>query len=278
MAIPTILLLDNKESVRTTLARVFEHNGFEVVAVANVNDALRLIGSQKFDVLVSDLHMPHAGDGFTVISAMRRFNPQGVTLIFSGYPETNEAAVILMQADETLVSPLSVDRLVETIKMRLKQGTTRATRSVESLANILEQGAQSTIQDWFLRIELEPNIITVKLDFKERCAHLSPLLCDIVNRLRYATPLGAWALPSRAAAEHGVTRHKQRYSAAMLAEESRILQLSIFQTLQNNLHKLDVSLLLVGVMAIADELDSHLSQALSSFINESRPSVLPVAA
>jgi hypothetical protein len=44
-----------------------------------------------------------------------------------------------------------------------------------------------------------------------------------------------------------------------------MLQVSIFQTLQDNLHKLDFSLLLVGVMAIADEVDSQLSQTMASF-------------
>jgi hypothetical protein len=45
----------------------------------------------NFDVLLSDLHMPHAGDGFTVVSAMRHTHPKAVTLVLSGYPELDEA-------------------------------------------------------------------------------------------------------------------------------------------------------------------------------------------
>jgi hypothetical protein len=44
----------------------------------------------------------------------------------------------------------------------------------------------------------------------------------------------------------------------MLVEESRMLQVSIFQTLQNNLTSIDFSVLLIGVMTIADEVDSRL--------------------
>jgi electron transfer flavoprotein alpha/beta subunit len=58
------------------------------------------------------------------------------------------------------------------------------------------------------------------------------------------------------------------YSAAMLVEESRMLQVSIFQTLQNNLANIDFSLLLIGVMTIADEIDSQLGQAMASFTSE----------
>jgi hypothetical protein len=60
----------------------------------------------------------------------------------------------------------------------------------------------------------------------------------------------------------------------MLVEESRMLQVSIFQTLQNNLSTVDFSLLLVDVMAIADEVDSQLAQAMASYIAEVAPSPL----
>jgi len=47
-----------------------------------------------------------------------------------------------------------------------------------------------------------------------------------------------------------------------------MLQVSIFQTLQNNLHTVDFSLLLLAVMAIADEVDSQLAQAMTSYVAE----------
>jgi hypothetical protein len=56
----------------------------------------------------------------------------------------------------------------------------------------------------------------------------------------------------------------------MLVVESIILQVSIFHTLQNNLASIDFSLLLTGVMSIADEVDSQLSQAIKSFTEDLR--------
>ena len=47
-----------------------------------------------------------------------------------------------------------------------------------------------------------------------------------------------------------------------------MLQVSIFQTLQNSLQKVDFSSLLADVMVIADEVDSQLAQAMSSYIAE----------
>ena len=53
-----------------------------------------------------------------------------------------------------------------------------------------------------------------------------------------------------------------------VVEESRMLQVSIFETLQKNLASIDFSVLLNGVMTIADE-DSQLSQVTDSYIEES---------
>jgi hypothetical protein len=50
---------------------------------------------------------------------------------------------------------------------------------------------------------------------------------------------------------------------------SRMLQVSIFETSQKNLACFDFSILLNGVMTIADEVDSQLSQAMDSYMEES---------
>ena len=53
----------------------------------------------------------------------------------------------------------------------------------------------------------------------------------------------------------------------MIVEESRILQVSIFNTLQNNLDRVDFSKVLRDVITIADEVDSQLNQAVLSYID-----------
>jgi CheY-like chemotaxis protein len=278
LAIPKILLVDDDETIRETLSAILENSGFQVVVAANVNDALSLIGSQTFDVLLSDLHMPGPGDGLTVVSAMRHANPKALTLILSSYPAMKEAAeAILLQADDVLVKPMAVVMLVDLIRGRLKQRTIPA-RVISSVADILEEETQSTISDWLLRVELEPDIITVPLGHKDRTAHLRDLFIDLVCRLRYPLPLGTRALVSTAAAQHGLDRRRQGYTAAMMVEESRMLQVSIFQTLHNNLYRVNFSLVLVGVMAIADEVDSQLAQAMASYVSESKLDALPVVA
>jgi hypothetical protein len=61
----------------------------------------------------------------------------------------------------------------------------------------------------------------------------------------------------------------------MMVEESRMLQVCIFDTLQHNLATIDFSVVLIGVMTIADEIDSQLSQAMDGYIAESVEDALP---
>src|SRR6266481_8980391 len=91
---------------------------------------------------------------------------------------------------------------------------------------------------------------------------LSPT--HVVVRLRLDSGLAA--PDSIAARDHGDMRREQGYTVPMVVEESRILQVSIFRTLQRNLRSVDFSKVLLDVVTIADEVDSQLKQALISFI------------
>jgi CheY-like chemotaxis protein len=273
-----ILVVDDNEDMREVTSATLEEAGFEVTSAGGVNDALKLLAAQPFDILVTDLNMPLVGDGLTVVSAMRHFNPQAITLILSGFPEMEKAAAaILAQADGILVKPAGLTGLVNTIRDRMKKVSSPA-RSISTVATILEDEAQSTIQDWLSRVHAAPHLLTIKMDDRKRSAHLPQLFHDLVTRLRTPLPLGHQALPSPAAAEHGVLRREQGYTAAMMVEESRMLQVSIFQTLQSNLFRVNFSQVLESVMAIADEVDSQLAQAMSCYISESKVDALPTMA
>jgi DNA-binding response OmpR family regulator len=262
---PRILLVDDNEMVRTSLRAVLEINQFHVTPAANVGEALHLIDNEPFDVLLCDLHMPGAGDGFTVVSAMRHINPQAITLVFTGYPALKQAMdAILLQADEILVKPMAIDALVALIRQRLEKRGTRTLTNIERVAAILERDSQATIHNWLERVNKEEELTAVPLNKEQRTGHIPTLIQELVQRLRMPRKLGTKAV-SEAAVLHGTVRFAQGYTIPMIIEESRILQVSIFQTLQNNLTTVDFSLLLIDVMTIADEVDSQLKQTIISF-------------
>jgi CheY-like chemotaxis protein len=276
MASATILLVDDDEPLRHTLAAVLQEHGFRVTTAGGVPEALKLISAGSYDVLLSDLHMPGRGDGLTVVSAMRHANPNAVTMLFSAFPEMGAAAqAILLQTDQILVKPMNIPALIEAIEQRLAIGPSPS-RVIQSVATILEYSVQSTVDAWFERVGNDPKFTTIALSQEQRVGHLPIILIDLVNRLRSFNSLGTRELQSVAAEQHGRLRYRQGYSAAMMVEESRMLQVSIFETLQKNLASIDFSILLNGVMTIADEVDSQLSQAMDSYMAESLLEAAPV--
>jgi len=265
-----LLLVDDNDNVRAVYQEGLQANGFEVVAAASVNEALRLISTEKFDVLLSDLHMPDAGDGFTVVSAMRHAHPNAVTLVLSSYPALQEAmAAILLEPDEVLVKPVGLATIAETIQKKLSNPSAYRSMKKERVAEILERDAEPTIRDWMSKVERNEELSAVSLNYQERTGHLPLLLSDLVRRLRLAP--NAKLPNSTAAREHGIRRRKQGYTVAMAVEESRILQVSIFGTLQNNLRSVDFNSVLLDVMTIADEVDSQLKQAMLGFTENPAP-------
>jgi DNA-binding response OmpR family regulator len=268
-----VLLVDDDDAVRDMMTATLLHKGFEVVAAANVTEALKLITTEAFDVLITDLHMPNPGDGFTVVTAMRHSQPSALTLLVSGYPDVQSAmAAILLEADEIIVKPFEVGRLAELVQEKMLTRTPVVRVEKQRVAAILDRCIATVVVDWLARAKKSSELNHLSLSDDERTGHLPKLVEDLVVRLSTpsATAQDSDAAVSEAAIAHGTLRYQQGYTPAMLVHESRILQVTLFGTLQGNLSLLDFSLLLPDVMTIADEVDAQLTQTMDSYMNAMR--------
>jgi len=269
---PKLLLVDDNKETLMAMGAMFGASHFQVTTATSAAEALHLIDTQPFDVLLTDLHMPEAGDGFTVVSAMRHTNPSAITLVFSGYPALEEAAnAILSQADDVLLKPMPPPELIAIVRGKLEKREPRKMTNTERVASILERDMLVTVKDWLDRVDVESELTCVPLSKEQRTGHLPKLLQELVHRLRVPRELGTKQV-SEGAVQHGKARQSQGYSIPMIIEESRILQVSIFHTLQENLSSVDFSLLLTDVMTIADEVDSQLKQTITSFMGQAAAS------
>src|SRR5437660_6086608 len=116
-----LLFVDDEPTIRLTLATILEREGFEVKTAASVREALEVINKEVFDVLVADLNIGEPGDGFTVVSVMRRVQPDAVTFILTGYPDFESAIrAIRSQVDDYLTKPADIPSLVAALKHKLE--------------------------------------------------------------------------------------------------------------------------------------------------------------
>jgi hypothetical protein len=135
---------------------------------------------------------------------------------------------------------------------------------IESVADILERDLGALIQDWLSRVDKEPDLACIPLNFEQRTGHLPQLLHDVIARLRLDA--GSKAPISEAAGHHGDLRRKQGYTVAMAVEESRLLQVSIFSMLHKEVKRLEFNTLLPDIVTIADEVDAQLKQQMLRFM------------
>jgi DNA-binding response OmpR family regulator len=271
-----VLLVDDDGAVRAMMNEGLQRKGFEVATAATVTEALRRIATESFDVLITDLHMPDPGDGFTVVSAMRHSQPNALTMLVSGYPDVQSAmAAILLEADEIVVKPFEIGRLTELVNQKMLNRKPTKRLDKERVSVILQRCVSSIVEDWLARAKQSRDLNCLLLSDEERTGHLPKLVEDLAVRLSKssATSKDSDATFSAAAVAHGKLRYQQGYTPAMLVHESRILQVTIFGTLQSNLNSLDFSLLLPDVMTIADEVDAQLTQSMDSYMKLMRKSM-----
>jgi ActR/RegA family two-component response regulator len=252
------------------MSMTLEGKGFEVVPAANVVEALKLISTETFDVLITDLHMPNPSDGFAVVTAMRHSQPDALTLLVSGYPDVKSAMdAILLEADDIIVKPFEPGKLAAMVHEKLVSRKPSARMEKERVAAILQRCTSGIVENWLLRVKKNKELNHLSLTDKQRTGYLPKLIEDLIVRLREPNPPGkeSDSACSAAAEAHGKMRKLQGYTPGMLVHDSRILQVTLFEMLQSNVSALDFSLLLPDVMTIADEVDSQLRQAMDSYMN-----------
>lgn len=128
-----ILFVDDEPSIRATTPLVLKSHGYDTTSVGTVAEALAEIAAHPFDVLISDLNMGEYGDGFTVVSAMRRTHPNCINFILTGYPALETALeVISRHVDEILVKPLPPPRWW----LRLSKGLSHKSRLDRGLSRL----------------------------------------------------------------------------------------------------------------------------------------------
>ena len=96
MALRSILIADDEESIRQVLVVLLEERGYEVRAVKDGEEALRELQSRDYDALVTDVRMPRL-DGLALIRAAQTASPETTVIVMSAYG-SHELAIEAMKA------------------------------------------------------------------------------------------------------------------------------------------------------------------------------------
>ena len=233
---PRLLFVDDEENIRLTLPLLLEQHGFDVTSVASVEDALVQISAVSFDVLVTDLNIDREGDGFLVITAMRRAQPKCKNFILTGYPGLENAVrAIQNHVDDYFTKPADVEELVAKIRARL---TTPSAAPVR-LSTVLMENEREITAKILEAIKQDAILRKVRLDDRQRVDHLPSIFQDVIVRLMHeGRPFKATEL--RFAARHGKRRKKDGYTPAMLIREFQLIGETVYELLGTDILPLGV--------------------------------------
>lgn len=106
-----ILLAEDDESMRAYLARALEKSGYEVIAVGNGADALPLIESDRFDLLLTDIVMP-AMDGIELAQHAAQAAPDMRIMFITGFAAVTLKAGKAVPQAKVLSKPFHLRDLV----------------------------------------------------------------------------------------------------------------------------------------------------------------------
>ena len=130
---PSILIVDDDETIRETLSEFFAALEMPVRAVSTASDGRRAIAEHSPDVALIDLRLPDA-DGLTLLETIRADDPEVAVIVLTGHGAVSTAVRAMQHgAVDFLEKPVdlealqaSVARAAEIVRMRREISVLRA--------------------------------------------------------------------------------------------------------------------------------------------------------
>jgi DNA-binding response OmpR family regulator len=107
-----ILIIDDEASLRQTLARILQRDGYEVTSVASGSEGLSLVTQHSFDLVYLDIRMPDM-NGLDVLKTIHAQLPELAVILFTAQPDLHTAVEALRRgAIDYLMKPLKPETVL----------------------------------------------------------------------------------------------------------------------------------------------------------------------
>jgi len=149
-----ILIVDDDPSMVGLISQVLSSKGYEVLESNNGQDALRLLYSQKPDLVLLDVVMP-VMDGWQTCSRIRDISAAIPIIMLTGQRKTEEdvAQGLDYGADEYLIKPVGNKELVARVQAML--------RRAELPSSVEDQGKHAAFSDGYLTVDIAQRRVIV---------------------------------------------------------------------------------------------------------------------
>jgi DNA-binding NtrC family response regulator len=148
----TILVVDNGETIRETLVKILEREGYNVLTAEDGQAAIEVLKEQKVNVILSDVCMPRM-DGNKLLKTAKSILPDVEVILMTGHGKT-EMGLEALQAGafDFIQKPFTKLALSKTVKQALEKEAMAAEmrflkeRVRELLAEIMDVVGEPAVQ------------------------------------------------------------------------------------------------------------------------------------
>jgi DNA-binding response OmpR family regulator len=116
----TILLVDDEDSVQKLLTYPLERDGFRVVQARDGEQALRLFGDERIDLVVLDLMLPKV-DGLEVCKRLRADSNVPIIMLTARGEELDKVLGLELGADDYITKPFSIREFRSRVRALLRR-------------------------------------------------------------------------------------------------------------------------------------------------------------
>lgn len=121
----SILVIDDDETVRTTLVEFFETFGFTARGAATATEGRRMAAEHAPDVVLLDLRLPDA-DGVRALEALRADDPDLAVIVLTGFADVRTAVAAMQHgAADLLEKPVDLELLAAAVARAAERGRLR---------------------------------------------------------------------------------------------------------------------------------------------------------
>jgi DNA-binding response OmpR family regulator len=132
---PTILLVDDEDSVRKVLAFPLERDGYVVVQAADGEEALERFAAQRIDLVVLDIMLPKL-DGLEVCKRLRASSSVPIIMLTARDDELDKVIGLELGADDYITKPFSIREFRSRVRALLRRS--RTTPGTDPAAELIE--------------------------------------------------------------------------------------------------------------------------------------------
>ena len=118
---PSVLIIDDDETIRKTLTRTLTKEGFDVDTAPNGKQALEKSQLKHYDLALVDIRLPDM-EGTKLLKMLREKTPKIKEIIITGYPSIENAVKAIDEgADAYVIKPLNPSDLLAKIRQKMEE-------------------------------------------------------------------------------------------------------------------------------------------------------------